>query len=73
MISCFVELCLHESYQVMPLEAISVGSCLHTLAVKTMFDWLKDLMDFRHKAFTMSAGFNKIAYDFHLFDTLYTF
>ena len=38
-----------------------------------MFDWLKDLMDFRHKAFTMSAGFNKIAYDFHLFDTLYTF
>ena len=66
-----VELCLHECYQEMPLEAISEEDCLILTLTLICFDWLNDITDLRRNAFATSAGLNKPVSSFHLFRCIF--
>ena len=72
MISGTVELHLRECYLAMPLEVMSDEYLLIlTWVVITPFDWLNEVTDLRHNAFTTSSSSNKTASAFRLFGCLF--
>ena len=66
MIKVTEELCLHECYQLMSLEAVSEEDWL-MLTLTVHFHWVNDTTESPHSPFMMSASSNKTASAFHCF------